>query len=150
MGLWKAGHLALNYATNDVPLETGTLRRSGVVSMKLPNMMDIYNAASSGSLGLSNYSEPAKKSVSKSGRVNASAGGLVKMYVSYNTPYAAFLHENMKWTPRAWKYLDTGRRPRPRVTKPAVGRPKYLYIAVQRVGPQIPALIALEMKAQGF
>ena len=150
MGLWKAGQLALNYSVNDVPLETGTLRRSGVVSLKLPRMEEVYNAVKAGSLGLGKFAAPPEMSASVKGRISASAGSLVQMYVSYNTPYAAWLHESTKWKPRAWKYLDTGKRPRPRVPKPAVGRPKYLYMAVQRAGPQIPALVAFEMRAQGF
>jgi hypothetical protein len=149
-GLWKAGQLTLDYAMNDVPLETGALRRSGVVSVKLPNMLDIYNAAKNGAIGLSARIGGMKMSTDVKGKVSATAGGLVTMYVSYNTPYAAFLHENMKWKPRAWKYLDTGERPRPTRTKPAVGRPKFLYLAVQRAGARIPALIALEMRAKGF
>jgi hypothetical protein len=149
-GLWRAGHLVLDHANNDVPIETGTLRRSGVVSIKLPNMMDIYNAAKGGAVGLSAYAGGMKTSAGKTGKVSAAAEGLVSMYVSYNTPYAAWLHESPKWKPRSWKYLDTGRRPRPRVEKPAVGRNKYLYLAVQRVEPHIPALIAVELRARGF
>jgi hypothetical protein len=149
-GLWKAGQLALDYARDDVPLETGTLRRSGVVSVKLPNMMEVYNAAKSGAVGLPAYTGGMRTSAGMKGKVSATTGGLVSMYVSYNTPYAAWLHESPKWKPRAWKYLDTGKRPRAKVSKPAVGRPKYLYLAIQRVEPRIPALIALEMRARGF
>jgi hypothetical protein len=153
MALWKLGQIILDNATPDVPIETGTLRRSGVVSTQLPNMRTVYDAARAGavdrfgSLG-AGLSVPSV--TNKQGKVSSTAGGLVTMYVSYNTPYAARLHENTKWTPRAWKYLDTGKRPRPRVAKPAVGRPKYLFIAAQKAKPFLSGLLAKEMKAAGF
>jgi hypothetical protein len=114
-------------------------------------MDQIYNAVKNGALGLNVYNDPPKKkTTTKKGKVGYSMQGLIKLYVSFNTPYAARLHENMKWTPRAWKYLDTGKRPRPRVPKPAVGQPKFLETAVQQVGPKIAGLIARELKSGGF
>lgn len=150
-GLWRAGQLALDYARNDVPVETGTLRRSGVVSTKPPRMEEIYEAAKNGRLNLEALGRPMKGiSVNRRGRVSLSKSKPIPMYVSYNTPYAARLHERFDWKPRDWKYLDTGKRPRRKVPKPALGRPKYLYTAIQRVNPQIKRLIAIEMKARGF
>ena len=97
------------------------------------------------------YGGPPKKNIIGGKSIGFGAAGLVKMYVSYNTPYAARLHEGVPpWEPRAWKYLDTGKRPRPKVEKPAVGQPKWLEMAVNSIGRDLRRMIARELKVAGF
>lgn len=119
--LWLAGQDTITMAMNDVPLDTGTLRRSGTVTVdKLPEAQKVYSEAVSGkgnkgkTIGVS-----APKSSSKAPTV----------YVSYNTPYAIWLHESQNWTPRAWRKTATGKT----VPKPAVGHGKWLENVLPRI-----------------
>ncbi len=83
-------------ATTEAPVDTGTLRRSGTVTVgKLPDPNAVYDAA-------------------KAGRVMKDAfpgivGGERVVYISFNTPYARRQHEELDWIhPRGGKakYLE--------------------------------------------
>lgn len=121
--LWLAGQDAITQAMNNVPLDTGTLRRSGTVTVeKLPDAATVYSEASSGSGNRG-------KTI---GTEAPHTGGKLsdrRVFVSYNTPYAIWLHESPDWKPRDWKITAAGNR----VTKPAVGSWKWL----EKVLPQV-------------
>lgn len=135
-GLWLAGQYALSQAVNNIPLETGTLRRSGAVTVELPDPAQAYEQAKTQDLKNNALKRPV-----------GSVGGLVNMFVSYNTPYAARLHEGVPpWTPRALKRTAGGKW----AAKPAVGAPKWLENALNRVRPQIRQFIAIAMQKRGF
>ncbi len=136
--LWLAGQNAITLAMNDVPLDTGTLRRSGTVTVDtLPEAQQVYREASSGkgnkgkTIGAS-----APKSSSKAPTV----------YVSYNTPYAIWLHESQKWTPRAWRKTATGKT----VPKPAVGRWKWLENVLPKVRSRWDAYVTRAKRKVGL
>ena len=146
--LWLAGHVVVDRATPDVPLDTGTLRRSAVVSTQLPDMQTVFNAVSAGSFGLKMYDKPPGKSITSGKSIGFISTGLVDMYVSYNTPYAARLHEGIPpWTPRAWKILPGSRKI---AEKPAVGQPKWLEMAINAIRGDFKRMIAIQLKAAGF
>lgn len=122
--LWLAGQDTITQAINGIPLDTGTLRRSGTVTVdKLPDPEGVYNSAQN---GRGNRGETAKDAGDAPGSSNPS-GPVV--YVSYNTPYAKRLHESLSWSPRDWKRTATGRI----VDKPAVGGAKWLERALPKV-----------------
>lgn len=121
--LWLAGQNAITLAMNDVPLDTGTLRRSGTVSAeKLPEARTVYDEAQAG-----------RGNKGKTiGQDAPHTGGRLRdlvVYVSYNTPYAIWLHESPDWRPRGWRLTAKGRR----VEKPAVGTWKWLEKALPKV-----------------
>lgn len=112
-GLWLIGEDAIREATNNVPLDTGTLRRSAAVTAgDLPDPETAYAEAKAGT----HQGKKPRRTLS----------GRPTIYVSYNTPYAARLHEDLKWKPRGWKYNTKGKR----IPKPAVGGPKWLELAL--------------------
>lgn len=107
--VWLAAQDAIRESTNNVPLDTGTLRRSGVVTLgELPNAKEVYEGAEGGKSG-KEYSESHRKTA---------LGEDAVAYASYNTPYAVHLHEDTSWKPRS--VGKSGRE------KPAVGGPKWL------------------------
>lgn len=129
---WLAGQDLIAKSINDAPLDTGTLRRSGVVTTdSLPNSETVYSEAKSGS---GKKSESAKAGEPPMG-ANARSP---RVFVSYNTPYAIWLHESPHWKPRAFKRTAKGRT----VQKPAVGRWKWLEAAVPRVSKRWNSYLA--------
>jgi len=72
----------LTEAINETPIETGTLRRSGTVTVgALPDRAQVYEAAESGSNMKDAFPGP---------------GGKEKaVYISFNTPYARRQHEEL-------------------------------------------------------
>ena len=115
--LWLMGQDLITESTNYAPLDTGTLRRSATVTASaLPNAGQVYSTAKAGSR---TQSSPGK----------TSSGNEKKVFVSYNTPYAIRLHEDLSWTPRGWKKTASGNV----VEKPAVGGPKWLENNVNKV-----------------
>lgn len=137
--LWHVGQETLRIAQNNIPLETGTLRRSGTVTIGyLPDAEDVF---------LNAFGMP-KDNVAGKWQQNAfkdkKLGDATSVYVSYSAPYALRLHEDMKWNPRDWKYSYHKRKSIAqgytrksnrfgfegmyfkRVPKPAVGGPKWL------------------------
>ena len=121
-GLWLWGQTAITEAMRDVPLDTGTLRRSATVTVdKLPDANAIYNKAKSSQ----QTRRATTSSPSKSARI---------VYVSYNTPYAIWLHESSSWKPRDWKRTAAGHK----VQKPAVGQWKWLSRALSRIKGDLP------------
>ena len=119
--IWRQGQRVLEVAQDEklVPLDTGTLRRSGVVTLgEAPNMGQVYDMAKSRSgNGAVVVDGPDKKQ-----------GRVVEGYVSYNTPYAARLHEDCSWEPRDHRTSMSGET----TPKPAEGECKYLEKAATR------------------
>ena len=69
-------------AMNNVPIETGTLRRSATTTVGgLPDMMQVYEAAKDGNEMKNAFPQPIGKEKA--------------VYVSYNTPYARRQHEEL-------------------------------------------------------
>jgi len=121
--LWLAGQDAITQAMNNVPLDTGTLRRSGTVTVeKLPDASAVYSEAQNGS---GSRGKTIGKSTPRMGGKTSDR----RVFVSYNTPYAIWLHESPDWKPRNWKVTAAGHR----VTKPAVGCWKWLEKALPKV-----------------
>jgi hypothetical protein len=90
--LWMHGQAVITQAQKDklVPIETGTLRRSSVVTLaRLPNPEMTYQAALSGKPQGDNPEAAARNTTSP-----------LKAWVSWNTPYAEWLHETFGWKPR--------------------------------------------------
>ena len=146
--LWLAGQVVIDKAAPNVPLDTGTLRRSATVTTELPNMEAIFYAAQSGNIGLRMFGIPKEKNIVGGQSIGFGSTGLVTMYVSYNTPYAAKLHEGVPpWTPRAWKILPGTHKV---VEKPAAGQPKWLTIAIESIRHDFQRMIAMQFKAAGF
>ncbi len=87
----------LTEAIDEAPIDTGTLRRSGTVTVgKLPDSARIYEAAESGNEMKDAFTE-------KIGKEKA-------VYISFNTPYARRQHEELDYEhPRGGKakYLET-------------------------------------------
>ena len=145
--LWFAGQDAITQSLNDVPLDTGTLRRSGVVTVDAPpQAAAVYSEAQSGK-GRKSDSVKDKESPAPTPANKRSP----KVVASYNTPYAIRLHETT-WKPRAWKYSSWKRSIRKdamsrsvklddkdnalyleKIPKPAVGRNKWLERAIPTV-----------------
>lgn len=116
--LWKLGQLIIAEATNNVPFESGTLRRSGTVTVaELPEPTGVYKRAESGEEMAEAFPERPK--------------GDLKAYVSYNTPYAAWLHESFEWEPKR------------------AGGPKWLERAAPVVAKRLGELVRREMKKRG-
>ena len=138
---WLMGQDAITQSINDVPLDTGTLRRSGVVTVDYPPpAAQVYSEAKNGK---GKYSESARD---KAPAPAAADKRNPKVVASYNTPYAIRLHET-RWRPRNWKYSSWKRSKRSledvisrtvkldekgkalyleKIPKPAVGRNKWL------------------------
>ena len=112
-GLWLIGEDTVREAMNNIPLDTGTLRRSSAVTAgDLPDPEKAYAEA--------------KARTQQSKKTRRFYSKRPSIYVSYNTPYAAHLHEDLTWKPRDWKYNTKGNR----IPKPAVGGPKWLELAL--------------------
>ncbi len=92
------GYDTLRIAQEDVPVETGTLRRSGTVTIgEPPNPQECYQMAL---IGQESPLRGKKLSDKKK-----------SVFVSYSTPYAVFLHETKGWRGRLkptarWKWLE--------------------------------------------
>lgn len=72
----------LTEAIDEAPIETGTLRRSGTVTVgKLPDYESTYEAAESGRDMKTAFAEPIGKEKA--------------VYISFNTPYARRQHEEL-------------------------------------------------------
>ena len=87
----------LTEAIDAAPVDTGTLRRSGTVTVgKLPDSAIIYEAAKSGNKMKDAFPDP--------------IGETKAVYISFNTPYARRMHEDLGYTPKRGggpKYLET-------------------------------------------
>lgn len=86
----------LTEAIDEAPVDTGTLRRSGTVTVgKLPDSARIYEAAESGNEMKDAFPDPVGKEKA--------------VYISFNTPYARRQHEELDYEhPRGGKakYLE--------------------------------------------
>ena len=120
------------------PIDTGTLRRSGCVTVGFrPNPNEVYREAEKGT---------GEKSV-----IETSAGSAddeLVVYVTFNTPYAAKLHEDTKWKPsptsrRLRTNKETGEREFQEISKPegAQGGPKYLEKAAEEHWKDFPEVV---------
>ncbi len=87
----------LTEAIDETPIDTGTLRRSGTVTVgALPDGAQVYEAAESGSDMKDAFPGPEGKEKA--------------VYISFNTPYARRQHEELGYNhPRGGKakYLET-------------------------------------------
>ena len=87
----------LTEAIDEAPVDTGTLRRSGTVTVgKLPDGERVFEAAEAGN-------EMKDAFPGKSGKEKA-------VYISFNTPYARRMHEDLGYTPKRGggpKYLES-------------------------------------------
>ena len=87
----------LTEAIDETPVDTGTLRRSGTVTVgKLPDSARIYEAAEAGNEMKDAFPDPVGKEKA--------------VYISFNTPYARRMHEDLGYTPKRGggpKYLET-------------------------------------------
>jgi hypothetical protein len=87
----------LTEAIDKAPVDTGTLRRSGTVTVgKLPDSARIYEAAESGNEMKDAFPDP--------------IGEEKAVYISFNTPYARRMHEDLGYTPKRGggpKYLES-------------------------------------------
>lgn len=87
----------LTEAIDEAPVDTGTLRRSGTVTVgALPDGAQVYEAAESGSDMKDAF--PGQEGKEKA------------VYISFNTPYARRMHEDLGYTPKRGggpKYLET-------------------------------------------
>lgn len=93
-GLLDGADLILHEAVNEAPLDKGTLRMSGTITIGgLPDPDAVYEAAESGR-SMNNV-------VEEVGREPA-------VYVSFNTPYAIVQHENLSLNHKVGKakYLE--------------------------------------------
>lgn len=80
--LRTGGEAILTEAINETPIDTGTLRRSGTVTVGgLPNSEQVYKAAEAGTEHKNAFPEPVGKEKA--------------VYVSFNTPYARRQHEEI-------------------------------------------------------
>jgi hypothetical protein len=87
----------LTEAIDETPIDTGTLRRSGTVTVgALPDGAQVYEAAESGTEMKDAFPGPEGKEKA--------------VYISFNTPYARRMHEDLGYTPKRGggpKYLET-------------------------------------------
>ena len=87
----------LTEAMDETPVDTGTLRRSGTVTVgKRPDGVQVYAAAEAGT-------DMAKAFPSEIGKEKA-------VYISFSTPYARRQHEELDWEHPLGggpKYLET-------------------------------------------
>jgi hypothetical protein len=87
----------LTEAIDETPVDTGTLRRSGTVTVgELPDGARVYEAAESGNEMKDAFPDPVGKEKT--------------VYISFNTPYARRQHEELDYEhPRGGKakYLET-------------------------------------------
>jgi len=94
--LRTGAEIILTEAIDETPIETGTLRRSGTVTMGgLPDGAQVYEAAESGSDMKDAFPGPEGKEKA--------------VYISFNTPYARRQHEELGYNhPRGGKakYLE--------------------------------------------
>jgi hypothetical protein len=90
--LWRQGQAVIAQAQQDrlVPIDTGTLRRSAVITFNEPP--DFLLAFSSAAVKRGETHIVLDKPKLYKKPVNS-------VYVSYNTPYAAHLHESLSWKP---------------------------------------------------
>jgi len=87
----------LTEAIDETPIDTGTLRRSGTVTVgKLPDGAQVFEAAEAGNEMKNAFPGPEGKEKA--------------VYISFNTPYARRMHEDLGYTPKRGggpKYLET-------------------------------------------
>ena len=82
--LRTGGETIITEAMNNVPIESGTLRRSATTSIGgKPDPTPVYEAAKEGTEMKDAFPEPIGKEKA--------------VYVSYNTPYARVQHEEMDY-----------------------------------------------------
>jgi|GEM_PF-921575 len=95
--LRTGAEMILTEAIDEAPIDTGTLRRSGTVTVGgLPDGAQVYEAAESGT-------EMKDAFPGQEGKEKA-------VYISFNTPYAHRMHEDLGYTPKRGggpKYLET-------------------------------------------
>lgn len=163
--LWIAGQNAVTLAMLNVPLDTGTLRRSGTVTMdRLPDKRLAYEYAVDGKGNRGTSTKKGAETPKSKRRWKD-----IVVYVSYNTPYAIWLHESPNWSPRGWKWTswkkikndkalyrierenDKGKKEiREKIPKPAVGTWKWLEKALPEVKRRWPSYVSRAKRKAGL
>ena len=136
--LIKTAEKVLYDAKQNAPIDTGALRRSGCVTIGLPpNPDEVYRRAEKGAGEKSAIETPA-----------ASQDNELVVYITFNTPYAAKLHENTNWKPssvsrRYRKDYKTGEAGDKVMAKGfgAQGGPKYLEKAIPEHWKDFPEMV---------
>jgi len=157
MTLYNIGIRALQLAEPNIPVDTGALRRSGRITVdRLPNAQDVYQQARSAvATGFFVHMAQMLRTFFQK--------PVAPIYISYNTPYAIYLHESYTWRPRNWHYvarpIDTSltTRGKPRIRawkrmkapKPAVGGPKWLSNALAVAWGERAAILRQVQLARG-
>ncbi len=95
--LRTGGENILTHSIDDAPVESGTLRRSGTVTVgALPDSAAVYEAAEAGK--------------EHKGAFTKELGKEATVFVSFNTPYARIMHEHLGYKPKLAggpKYLES-------------------------------------------
>ena len=140
-GLLDAAGKIESLAKNNAPLETGALRNSCRITIgALPDPVETYKEAQCG----------------VTGDTPIAGDGSSVVYMSFHTPYARRLHEDLTWNPRPYKILYRGRDPvtghriRKIVDKRPVGGPKYLERALEAVRPDCERYIKKRFARHGI
>lgn len=116
------GEEVIAQAMPEIPVDTGTLRRSHTVTLdELPDSGSVFEEAKAGK----NFSRESPKVR------NYPVLRDVKGFVSGNTPYALMWHERTDWQPGP-------RNPN--------AKPKWLETALHKVAPRVDSFIALARK----
>lgn len=126
-GMIAGAKTILVQARENAPLRTGTLRRSGAITVNgLPDMKGVFEAAGGGV----RYSgqEFMQKLLPKE-----PPAGNFEVYISFNTPYAGLVHEGMHRSYRVGgpKYLEKAFNSNKRLISQQVQR--YIKVAMQGV-----------------
>lgn len=117
-------------AQYNAPLADGYLRGSARVTVGAPP----------------NPEATYKDALSTDGSVRPHATkGENTVYVTFSTPYARKLHEDLTWNPRDWKINDKGKR----VWKAPVGGPKYLEKAALEIWPHFKHVLEEVKRERG-
>lgn len=138
--MWLLGQQVLAEAVPDVPVETGTLLRSGRVTVGgLPDPEATYGESQGG-----RKLKKAPKRVKK--HALEKIGNDDTVYVSYSTPYALWLHETPNGTSLSGMMRKLGRSPGRKRTvwhghlKPNA-RWKWIERAIPKAKRKFPALV---------
>jgi len=127
-GMVAAAKTILVQARENAPLRTGTLRRSGAITVdQLPNMRRVFEAAGGGV----RYS--GQEFMDKLLPKEAPKKESFQVFISFNTPYATIVHEGMNRNFRVGgpKYLERAYRSNKKLVLQQMQR--YIKVALKGV-----------------
>lgn len=139
--LLETGYEIAKIAQENAPIETGALRASARVTIGQPPDPNAVYEESKGQSGKKKISLPETPTT-----------GDTTVYVSFSTPYARRLHEDLDWNPRDFRYLPGKKKKgkdalgRTRMLRrtaysPPVGGSKYLEDAVMDIWPNFKHIL---------